>query len=536
MKPCNVLVAFLSLLALPPLAVSDQQAQKPNVIVILADDLGYSDLGCFGSEINTPNIDRIAQEGITFTQFYNAARCNPTRAALLTGRYPHQTDVGFSDVGIPGYRGRLNLESVTIAEILQRSGYRTLMSGKWHLGHEPEQWPVKRGFDRFFGLIGGAGSFWEVLPDEQYQLALDDQIWNPAPEDDFYFTEAITDHALEFIDEAVRENNPFFLYLSYTAPHWPLHARSRDIAKYRGSYLIGWDALRERRYARQLELGIADESMTISRRDDAVQRWDRVPEQEKDKWDLLMSVYAAMIDSMDQGIGQVMSKLDTLGIDENTLILFLSDNGGCESVPKATTAGSDPSIPAGPKGGYHGYGPEWANASNTPFRKFKRFTNEGGISTPLLARWPATIKAGGKTDRDIGHVIDLLPTILDVTDSTYPENSYSNSSIKPEGLSLAPSFKQESRPLHQFLYWEHTGNRAVRTQDWKLVGGRNGPWELYRIDQDRTEMRNLAPHEPDIVQDLAQRYEKWAQRTGVLPWPHVAKKRAEFNAAKKASP
>lgn len=496
--------------------------------MILADDMGYSDIGCFGSEISTPHIDRLARNGVMFTQFYNAARCNPTRASLLTGRYPHQAGVGFSDIGLPAYRGRINRESATMAEALRSSGYRTLMSGKWHLGLERPDWPVDRGFDRFFGLLGGAGSYWEVLKGEQYRLALDDKLWTPPPDNhEFYFTDAITEHAVEFVSEAIAEKKPFFLYLSYTAPHWPLHARPEDIAKYRGRYRDGWEQLRHERYQRQRELGIVDAGWALSPLDQHSPPWESLTDAERDEWDLRMAVYAAMIDRMDQGIGRVMAALENLGCAENTLIVFLSDNGGCEEDPNRTTAGSDPDIPPGPRGGFWGYGPPWANASNTPFRKYKRFTHEGGISTPLIAHWPGGIVNPGRVDRDVGHIIDLMPTFLEVAGATEPQTREKQAVAAGEGLSLVPSFSDQSRALHEYLFWEHTGNRAVRAGRWKLLGGRTGDWELYDLQEDRAERHNLAYVFPERVRDLAVRYQKWAARVGAVSWEEFQFHRAQ---------
>lgn len=513
-------------------AASNGVAAKPsppNIVVILADDMGFSDIGCFGSEICTPNIDRLAAGGIRFTQFYNCARCNPSRAALLTGRYPHQAGVGFAtrDLGVPGYLGHLSRNSVTIAEVLRGAGYRTLMSGKWHLGDERPNWPVDRGFDRFFGLIGGAAGYWEVLPGKQYRLALNDQLWTPPAGHDFYFTDAVTEHALQFIGEAAHDKKPFFLYLAYTAPHWPLHAPAEEIAKYRGTYQNGWDALRESRHSKQIKLGVVDPRWALPPRERGVPAWDSLNAAERDAWDLRMAVYAAMIDRMDQGIGRVMEKLRLLGQHDNTLVLFLSDNGACEETPPHDTAGSDPNIPAGPRGGFWGYGPPWANASNTPFRRYKRFIHEGGISTPLICYWPAGIKQPDRLDRQPGHFIDLMPTLLEVAGARYPA-TFGEQTIAPaEGLSFAPVFGGQPRREHAYLFWEHVGNRGVRAGDWKLVSRSTGGWELYNIVEDRTELTNRAVAFPEKVKDLAARYDRWAAEVGVLSWDEVNRRRGK---------
>lgn len=524
-SPYHVILSWAAVLALMAgLQCADRSAaaDSPNIIVILVDDLGYSDLGCFGSEIATPNVDRLAANGVAFTQFYNAARCNPTRAALLTGRYPHQAGVGYSDVGIPGYRGRINRESVTLAEVLSEAGYRTLMSGKWHLGTNRGDWPIERGFARFFGLLGGAGSYWEVLPGEAYRLALDSQLWRPSKNNaDFYLTDAITDYAIEFVQEATASQSPFFLYLSYTAPHWPLHARSEDITKYAGRYDRGWDDLRRSRFERQKKLGIWDDGVELPAREEGIPAWDSLSAMEQRDWARRMEVYAAMVDRMDQGVGRVLEELANHGVEKNTLAMFLSDNGGCEEDPRRDTAGSDPHAPPGPAGGFWGCGPPWANASNTPFRKYKRYIHEGGIATPLICHWPNGIESPGRMDRDSGHVIDVMATVLDVAVVEYPKE-YRGHSISPhEGISLAPSLRNEPRRTHEYLYWEHTGNRGVLAGNWKLVSDRSGIWELYDLERDRTELIDLAAMKPRIVDELALRHTAWADQIGVIPWSDV---------------
>jgi arylsulfatase A-like enzyme len=500
---------------------------RPNIVVILADDMGYSDIGCFGSEINTPNIDRLASGGVRFTKFYNSARCGPSRASLLTGRHPHQAGVGFGpNLGTPAHQGHLDRYTPTLAEALRATGYRTFMSGKWHLGDDRPDWPIDRGFDRFFGLLGGAGSFWEVLPGKPYRLALDDQLWKPTAGDrDYYFTDAVTDHAVEFIDEAAHAKKPFFLYLAYTAPHWRLHARPEDIAKYRGKYREGWDVLREVRLRKQLEIGVVDPRWPLTASEREVPAWDTLSLAERNRWDWVMAVYAAMIDRMDQGIGRVMETLRRLGQHENTLVLFLSDNGACEEEPPLDSGGSDPSLPAGARGSFWGYGPPWANASNTPFRRYKRYTFEGGIFTPLICHWPAGIAQPGRMNRQPGHIMDIMATALDVAGTRLPLAASGAPAAPLGGLSFASVFRGESRPEHPYLFWEHTGHRAVRAGDWKLVAGRTGNWELYNLATDRTELNNRAVAQPDKVRDLAARYDQWADNVGVLSWAEVEHRR-----------
>jgi arylsulfatase len=412
------------------LNIPAKQASRPNIIVILMDDMGYSDIGCYGGEINTPNIDKLAKEGLRFTQFYNTARCCPTRASLLTGLYPHQTGIGWmtndpgdkQDVERPyGYEGFLNRDCVTIAEAVQDAGYHTYMAGKWHLGyHKKEYWPLQRGFERYYGIISGATSY--LKPHGDRSLTLDNNPVEPEG-DNYYTTDAFTNYAIRFIKEQ-KDNKPFFLYLAYNAPHWPLHAKQQDIQKYVGKYIKGWDSLRQERYKRQLEMGIIKEQWQLSDRDPGVRAWDALTEEQKRQLDYRMAVYAAQIDCADQNIGKVVDTLKGMGKFDNTLILFLSDNGGCAEPYKDLGGGefkriNDPNV-----WGSVSYGQGWANVSNTPFRLFKVRMHEGGISTPLIAHWPAQIKdQKGKLTDHCGYLIDIMPTILDVSGATYPDPS-----------------------------------------------------------------------------------------------------------------
>lgn len=525
---------FLTVLLLPVLlctAIPMRAAElaRPNIIVILADDMGYSDIGCFGSEIHTPNIDRLAAGGIRFTQFYNCARCNPTRAALLTGRYPHEAGMGFAtdDLGSPAYMGHLRRDCVTLAEVLHAAGYTTLMAGKWHIGDDRPNWPIDRGFEHFFGLLGGAGSYWEVLPGHNFRMALDDHLWDPAPGSDYYLTDALTDHAISMIEGVATQQRPFFLYLAYTAPHYPLHARPEDIAKYRGHHLEGWDALRAQRYSRLVQSGLIDEQLELSPRDRIVPAWDSLSTDEKDAWDLRMAVYAAMIDRMDQGIGRVIEAVRKLGQSDNTLVLFLSDNGGCHIEPNPKTGGSDPNIPPGPKGGFWGYGPPWANASNTPFRKFKQYIHEGGISTPLICWWPDGIAKPGSINRQPGHVIDIMPTLLEVAHAGYPQQFAGHAVAPMSGLSFVPVFAGSERPEPPFFAWEHTGHRGLRQGRWKIVADRDGPWELYDMETDRTELHDRSTELPERLRDMIAIYDQWAADVGVVPWSEIVRRRRE---------
>lgn len=495
-----------------------QPPPRPNIVVILADDMGFSDLGCYGSEIATPNIDRLGAHGLRFTQFYNMARCCPTRAALLTGLYPHQAGVGDMepDLGEPEYEGFLNDRCVTIAEALRPHGYRTFQAGKWNVGYTRPHWPVDRGFDHAFGLLRGAGDYFNPLVGlrkNRSPYALDDQTFT-AFDDKFYATDAFSDYAVRWIKESAGKD-PFFLYLAYTAPHSPLQAHPEDIARYRGRYRVGWDALREQRYARLTKAGLIDSATALAPRDGRVPAWPKARRQDFE--DLKMAVFAAQVECMDRGIGRVMAALESQGVLDNTLIIFLSDNGG-DGADEETTK----DIPPGPKGGSHIYGRPWAGLSNTPFRGYKHEMLEGGIATPLIVSWPAVIRQAGVTPA-VGNVIDLMATCLDAAGVEYPQTYHGHSILPTEGRSLVPVFRTGRREPPAALFWEHEGWRAVRQGDWKLVAAPRGPpWQLYDLAQDRTELHDVAASHPEKVRELAGLYAVWAQRCGVRPWPEVA--------------
>jgi arylsulfatase len=500
----------------------DRTAARPNILLILADDLGFSDLGCYGSEIATPNLDRLAAGGLRFTQFYNAARCCPTRAALLTGLYPHQAGVGhmLGDWSAPGYTSGLNDRCVTIADLLRDAGYRTYQVGKWHVGRPQDlgtkNWPLQRGFDCFYGTGGGGNYFAPEL------LVRDNDRIRPEA-DDFYVTDAFTEAAVNFLDDHARDhaNKPFFVHLCYTAPHFPLHARPEDIAKYRGKYRVGWDAIRERRYERQKQLGIIDPKWRLSPRDQCAAAWNEISDSDKDEWDLRMAVFAAMVDRMDQGIGKVVDTFRKIGAGENTLVLFLSDNGSSAEFldnGPGQPRGHTPGAVTGTKDSHRCLEVGWANAGNTPFREHKMWVHEGGISTPLIAYWPAAVKQHGQLTREIGHVIDLMPTCLDVAGATYPKTFRDRELTPASGRSLLPILQGKSRGDSTPLFWEHEGNRAVRQGKWKLVAEFRGPWQLYNIEADRTELKNLAASHGDRVTELATLWQSWAERAGVVPW------------------
>lgn len=531
-----------------------RSGSRPNIIIVLADDLGYSDLGCYGGEIRTPNLDRLAANGLRFTRFYNAGRCCPSRASLLTGLYPHQAGIGAMtfDRGLPGYRGQLRADTPTLAEVLQRGGYRTAMSGKWHvsltkegpnhLRHlnnqeiadtfaDPASYPIHRGFERYYGCIWGVVNYFDP-----FSLVEGDQSVKSVPPD-YYITDAITDHAIRDVDEFNRNpKQPFFLYLAYTAPHWPLHARPEDIAKYRDTYRVGWDAIRESRYRRQSQLGLFDPQQAALTPRESPRRWEENPGRDFDA--ATMATHAAMVDRMDQNIGRLVARLKEQGQLDNTLLFFLSDNGASpESYPQGgfdrpteTRDGRKILHPGelrasgklpGPQTTFGTIGPIWANVVNTPFRLWKAQTAEGGICTPLIVHWPAQIRAKGEFRRQPGHIIDLMATALDAGGVSYPETFSGKQPSPPEGRSLLPAFRNQPLPRPEGLFFEHEGNMAVFDGDWKAVNtsGAGGKWQLYNLNTDRTEMHDLAAQEPDRLHALMGKWNAWAKRTLVKPAP-----------------
>jgi arylsulfatase A-like enzyme len=496
---------------------------RPNIVVILVDDMGFSDIGCYGSEIPTPNIDKMAAGGLRFTQFYNTARCCPSRAALLTGLYPHQTGVGHmtDDHGVPGYRGRLNDRCVTIAEVLQPAGYFTAMSGKWHVGQNFGVVPWGRGFLRSFN--SPAGGFYYAGP--RAELYLNGRLLendDPILPRGWYTTDLYTDYAIKFIDEARAAKRPFFLYLPYNAPHFPLQAPQDEIAKFRGKYQVGWDRLREERHARQIALGIVDRAWPLSPRPREVRAWQRLGPAEKDRFDHIMAIYAAVVAHMDRDVGRLVDALRARQALDNTLILFLSDNGAnAESGPDGRLEGDTP----GAVRSTVFEGQSWATLSNTPLRRYKHFNHEGGIATPLIVHWPARIKTPGALRQQPGHIIDIMATCVDAAGAPYPSEAKGKAILPREGRSILPAL--DDRPIaRDALYWEHEGNAAIRVGDWKLVRlGRRGPWELYDLKADRTELHDLAAARPALVQELAAKWEAWATRTQVKPYPPQGKQK-----------
>ena len=512
--------------------------QRPNVLIMVADDLGFSDLNCYGSDvISTPNLTALANSGLRFTQFYSAGRGCPSRASLLTGLYAHQTDMGHMtiDFKVRGYRGNLNRECATIAERLGSAGYQTFMAGKWHLTmhadeHAPQfDWPRQRGFNQFFGTILGAGSYFDPAT-----LSRGNEFVGQKEDADFYYTEAIAEESVAMLDKAVDNPAPFFLYVSFTAPHWPLQARPTLLKSYRGRFAMGWDELRARRYQRMIDMGIIHRNWRLSPRDPRVLSWFDVPF--KDWHQRRMEAYAAQVESMDQAVGRILEKVKQLGREQNTLVLFLSDNGagGEEILPDWTgphipekarngvtvQVGNDPQTLPGDETTYQSYGVPWANVSNTPFRAYKGACYEGGIAVPFIVRWPAAIHprlATGDVTREIAHVIDVAATCYDVAGVPYPK-SHEGRAIQPlEGASLLPAFLRKEMPLRP-LFFEHEGNCAARYGRWKLVAANQAAWELYDMNADRTETANLAESNAEVVKKMVSLYEKWAARVGVQPW------------------
>jgi arylsulfatase len=379
---------------------------------------------------------------------------------------------------------------------------------------------MDRGFDRYFGLVSGAANYFDPVKTKakgvNRKMALDDQPYTP-PKDGFYMTDAFTDHAVEFLDEHGRRDEPFFLYLPFTAPHWPLHAWPEDIARYKGKYLNGWDKLRGQRRERMIDMGIIRNEWTMSPRDEKT--WPWTDEEDKESMDLKMAVYAAQIERMDYGIGRVMEKIRRLGAEKNTLVMFLADNGGCAEGGPTGFDNRKNGLPPGGVDSYMSYGLSWANASNTPFRRYKHWVHEGGIATPFIAYWPAVIKNGGGITHEVGHIIDVMATCLDVAGAEYPRARDGKAVTPLEGRSLLPIFRNGRRAGHDALFWEHEGNRAVRQGKWKLVSAHGGPWELYDLEADRTELNNLIDDHPDKAEEMKALYEAWADRCEVLPWP-----------------
>lgn len=550
----SLLPFFLGLLAAPALAA------PPNLVLILADDLGWADVGCYGSEIQTPHLDALAAGGVRFTQFYNCARCCPTRASLLTGLYPHQAGVGSmsNDQGPeqPGYRGTIQPNCVTLAEALRPAGYRTYMVGKWHLHNAQDIKPTDRGFDEFYGMLGGYNSCWEEHPSyTRWPQGRTPRIYTSAAQGapgTFYATEAFGDYALDFMADARAAQHPFFLYLAFNAPHFPLHAYAADIAKYEALYFTkGWDVLRDERLAKQKRLGLIPADLPLPPRSIVPAKshaqpspyagrenpaWDSLPEDRRRDLARRMAVYAAMVDRLDANVGRVVADLKAHQELDNTLIIFLSDNGACwEWDPYGFDVSSSPQnilhtgadlAKQGQPGDYMSYGSGWANAGNTPWRLYKHFSHEGGIRTPCIMHWPAGIKAAGELRPQVGHVIDLMPTLCAVAGATYPTTRQGTNVQPMEGLNLLPALKNEAPQRTQSLFFEHEKSRAVRDGKWKLVSLQDDAWELYDLDADPNELHDLMTTAPDQAHTLVEKWEAWADRCHVerprLETPQIA--------------
>ena len=483
---------------------------RPNIILIMVDDMGYSDIGCYGGEVKTPNIDALAKGGLRFTQFYNCAKCSQTRATLLTGNYDQAVSTNDMKYG------------ATFGEVLRGKGYRTLIAGKWH----QKPLPTSRGFDRYYGLADGCCNFFnpgtearegEGKPGRKRKSkrrwAIEDKVimGYTNPDKDFYTTDAFSSYAIDRLEEYKGEDKPFLLYLPFTAPHYPLHAWPSDIAKYRGKFKVGWDVIRRNRYQRMIKMGIIDAKYKMSPREEGVKAWNSLSDKEKDAEDLKMSVYCAMIDRVDQNLGRIFGKVKELGEWENTLVLFLADNGGCKEQPNTT-----PGVPPGPVEGYRTISVGWANASNTPYRKFKSTDYEGGACTPFIAHWPAVIKPGTLT-RQVGHIIDVTPTFMDITGATYPASINGNKTKPVAGKSLLPIFQGKQRTPHKEIYWQFGQAKAVRQGDWKLVKLGKADWELYDLSKDRTELNNVASSNTEKAAELTGLWERWYKAAKARP-------------------
>lgn len=535
------------------LPLNGEASTPPNIVLIMLDDMGWSDLGCYGGEVDTPNIDRLAAAGLRFRAFYNAGRCCPTRAALMTGVYPHQAGVGRMtfDRGLPGYRGQLQRNVVTIAEVLRAAGYRTGMVGKWHLSQTTmlpdhmkhlnnqiirrtfaplDSYPVNRGFEMHYGVIWGVVNYYDP-----FSLVHNTEAVETVP-DDYYVTDAFTEYAIRFLDTLAAGDAPFFLYLAHCAPHWPLHCPTPDRDRNVPVYRAGWTAVRDARYRRQIQSGLLDpEVFPLSPAVFSPQEWSDNPDA---KWYAhAMACHAGMIERVDAGIGRIVDRLRELGELENTLIMVLSDNGASPEIParpgfdrvsetrdgrpiRYFGPGQPKDVMPGPETTYASIGPNWANVSNTPFRGFKATQYEGGIRTPFIVHWPAGLRTppGSITDEP-AHVIDIMATCIDLAEASYPTEWNGNRIVPLEGKSLLPVFRNDPYEGHEALYFEHFRARAIRTRKWKLVATPRGAWELYDMERDQTETRNLAAEHPDVVRELSARWEEWARRANVYPMP-----------------
>ena len=470
------------------LSCNRNSQDNPNIVLIMVDDLGFSDLGCYGSEIKTPRIDALAKDGLRFTQFYNTAKCHSSRVSLLSGLYCNQAG-----------DSKLN-HATTIAEVLGKAGYFTAMTGKWHLDKEPTDF----GFQRYWGHLSGATDFFKG--DTTFRL--NGEIWNDF-DDDFYTTDANVDYSIRFIDEALADEKPFFHYIAFNAPHYPLQAPKENIEKYLGDYDIGWEKIRHNRFEKQKLLGLFPETMQLPELPGHVPAWDSISENQRQFESFRMSVYAAMVDRVDQNIGRLVDYLHQKGVLGNTLIMICSDNGAC---PFERSRNLD--IPPWEGGSFYLYDASWATVGNTPLRHYKQTQHEGGISSPLIIHWPDHIKNTGEWERSPGHLIDIMATCIDVTGARYPGTD----EVEPlQGKSLFPLFYGEERAGHEELYFRFGTNRAIRKGDWKLVSFYGSQWELYNLASDRCEQHDLAGQHPGLVEELSSRWHDMAEQTDKLP-------------------
>ena len=492
-------------------AASGNADERPNILIILTDDMGFSDLGCFGGEIETPHLDSLAAGGLRFTEFYNTARCWPTRATLMSGRYSN----------------KLGPSQVTIAELLKKAGYNTGMVGKWHLGMNPKKdGPIQRGFDSFYGTMTGAGSFWDP-----YTLTRNTEAAEPDG-DDYYYTDKIGSEAVTQIKDFVKSDKPFFQYVAFTAAHWPMHAPEKSIQKYLKRYEGGWDQLRQERYARMLKMGIIDkERWPLPEREPRVNDWETVDHK---AWHIRnQAIYAAMVDHMDQAVGRIVTALKRTGQFENTLIIYAHDNGACPEhlsgngwntanniLAKAkqegqiVAVGDIYDVPMGGPLTYGSVGHNWAHAQNTPMRRYKSNVHNGGACTPAIMHWPDGLKTKpGSITAERGHVVDLMATCLELAGTSYPEK-FADKTLDPhESKSLVPVLNGGSNTRDHAYLFNHSGTHAVVSGDYKIVREGKRPWALYNLAKNRTETINLAKKLPQVVEDLSEIWEaRWGEK------------------------
>ena len=496
-------------------------AKKPNIVLIMADDMAFSDIGCYGSEIKTPNLDKLASEGMRLKQCYNNAICAPSRATLLTGQYPHKAGVGFFNInlGLPAYQGYLNKPSLTLGEVFKQAGYNTFLSGKWHVGLDSSQWPLQRGFDKFYGFLKGAFSFFDTKPttkgDADFLIDNNQKLYS-TPQN-FYLTDELTRRGIEFLKNNDK-NKPFLLYMAYSSPHWPLHAKPQDIAKYKGKYNIGWDSLRTLRLEKQIKLGLIDKNMKPSK-DNSLPTWNSLTYDERQYWVKKMEVYAAMVDNLDQNIGQLVQYLKVAGELDNTLIVFVSDNGAEGwDFSKMGMAVQRHTGTVGTAGSNESYTKNWSQASNMPLKSYKSTPYEGGISTPFIARLPQIIPAN-TIKEGVVHFVDFMPTFLDLAGVNYPTTYHNIASNPLAGENFANLLRGQAWERAKPIFYEWSGNRMVRKGKWKLISlYPQNKWELYDMDNDRSENIDIAKDNPSIVAEMNAAYLSWAKQNDVTDW------------------